>query len=109
MWIFTVDGLFSVVKSDVCKAGEVAVRGRSRMDLERLKAALNLDATILSSGCADYEFCVRIPAKRLGAYLAAVAEGVDYDNFKDASAKADARRMAALIDCWQACYANWPR
>ena len=60
MWIFTKDGFYSVIKDKYCTEGELMVRARLRIDLERLLAKLDSDAEILVIKQADYRYRVKL-------------------------------------------------
>jgi len=59
MWIFTKDGFYSAVKDKYCDDGELMIRARIKVDLERLLQKIESDAEILTFGHADYRYRVK--------------------------------------------------
>lgn len=100
MWLMTTDGFFSAVQ-DRDEPGSVLVRARVRGDLEQL--AETLDTTVLETPDADYPFRVRVSKADWGGYVASCAEGIDYDNFKNAvGARQGHDRADVYLDIWSA-------
>jgi len=60
MWLFTRKGYFSIVR----KRGEdlLTVRARDKADLEALRTAYGLEATVIEFGATDYPFRLRLRA-----------------------------------------------
>ena len=81
MWLFTKVGFFSIVASDV--AGDVMVRTRFRKDLDRLRETYlpELGPTIARG--SDYPYRAFVSKERFGEALDAMAQDIDYTNFKD--------------------------
>jgi hypothetical protein len=96
MWVFTLDGFFSVVQKGWDKGTDtVQVRSRKRVDLERLVQRMNLQDEVVETPKADYPFRVITTRQVWGKYLDKMANGIAYDNFKheietqDGSGRAD--------------------
>jgi len=103
MWIFTIDGFFSVVKDDYCAEWEVMVRARLRKDLVRLAKVVGLKGKdILRIDHADYRYRLKLPKDFWVSYLARKAEGIDYPNFKNTVPAKDHARHEAYMGCWAA-------
>lgn len=93
-------GFFSVVRKD----GEqhLTVRARSSSDLDRLRTNFmpELSATISKAG-TDYPFRAIINRQAFAKGMAAIAESIDYHNFKDAvAAKMDKKRAGTYSKVW---------
>lgn len=107
MWIFTKDGFFSVVKDDYCEDGEVMVRVRARIDLERLLGKISGDTDgIIEVPHADYRYRAKVPRQLWADYCHAVAGDIDYPTVKDTVAGGDDSRQAAYYGCWASLY-DW--
>lgn len=104
MWIFTKDGFYSAVKDKYCVEGEVMIRARVKIDLERLLEKIDNDAKILVFEQADYRYRVKIKAYQWVKYVAKEAADIDYDNVKDTITWHEPSRSTAYYDCWQALY-----
>ncbi|MBF0102217.1 MAG: hypothetical protein HQK77_15055 [Desulfobacterales bacterium] len=103
MWVFTMDGFYSVVQKAYDKEqGTVTVRARCRADLEKMLGRVNESSEIIVSKNTDYRFRVSIPRHIWKLYLDMAAESLDYDNFKTASCSHSALRHNAYMTCWQA-------
>lgn len=78
MWIFLSDSFLSVVqhKGDPSK---LLVRGRLKGDIERALPGVVAEETPI----ADYRYRATVPREQFAARLAALAEGIDYTNFKN--------------------------
>ena len=94
MWVMTTCGFFSVVahRHDPDK---VVVRARVRSDLEGLVDP-RADYEIEHTPRADYEWRVALLRSEWSRLLAALADGIDYDNFKLAVAKVQGIERASL-------------
>lgn len=99
MWIFCLDGFFSVVE-DRNDAARVLVRGRYREDIHNL--ATKLGTQPQSTPKADYPWRVSTSKREWADYLAETAAAIDYDNFKDAVAEQQGwARHDAYLDVWR--------
>lgn len=107
MWIFAVEGFFSVVHSRRCGEDELAVRAQSRADLERLLARLGVRAAVSDQGESEYAWRAFVPRAALAAWLSQTVLDLDYDNFKTASAAADPCRVPALNDVREVVMDRW--
>lgn len=86
MWLCTQNGFYSVSKK---RPGEIHVRARMREDLENLtQVAARMDTAALdwtihrSAPPADYRWRIVIDEQQLCELMVAVAEDIDYSNFK---------------------------
>jgi hypothetical protein len=83
MWVFTLDGFFSVVQKGWDKDTDtVQVRGRNRVDLERFVQRMNLQDKVIETPKADYPFRVVTTRQVWGKYLDKMASMIAYENFK---------------------------
>jgi len=79
MWLCTSIGFFSIVRKD----GACHVRARVRSDLERLADRAGLDRSRIEEWPqADYRWRILATGAELGTVMAALADTVDYPNFK---------------------------
>ena len=82
MWLFARTGFYSVVQ----KPGQTAltVRARARVDLDRLRDRYlpQLGDTIKGGG-TDYPFRAMVKRDDLASAMSAIAEDLDYSNFKN--------------------------
>ena len=105
MWIFTREGFFSAVQSpEYCTDDELAVRGRSRQDLEALVRWLGARGPaleIIETPEADYRWRVILARSRWSDYVHQAAEAIDYPNFKGATTGGDRLRHDAYFGCWK--------
>lgn len=106
MWMFTVDGFYSVVQDRYCEQGELTVRARCLVDLEhlqiRLREWMGIEAATLEIKDADYRYRMTIPREAWGEYLKRSAEEINYNNFKFVALKNDPPRSRAYHSCWAA-------
>ncbi len=86
MWIVTTLGFFSIVrKPEDVPTGTLTVRARVKSDLQALKSAhLPTLSAIETDTGTDYPYRARAPQGDVAAALAALTDGIDYSNFKDA-------------------------
>ncbi len=107
MWIFTLDGFFSAVQ-DRNDPGQIMVRSRLRVDLEKMLARLEMKETeILAWVGTDYAYRVFIPRSAWRGYLEMMSDGLDYTNFKAAVVEhQDQGRSAAYYSVWRRLY-DW--
>ena len=106
MWIFLKDeGFFSIVQNDKCKADEVVVRARCRVDLDKLRARLLadyvFDAKIIDTPDADYACRLFAPKEIISKHLAQAVMDIDYGNFKATIPSKDRPRHDAYFGCWE--------
>lgn len=104
MWLFTPEGFFSVVTAEEF-GEELQVRTRSTEDLERLRGSRFPDlGPTVSIAHRDYPYRAFCTKSALAACLARMAEGLDYDNFKDAVAARHSRSRAGIYhEVWADC------
>ena len=96
MWIFTLDGFFSVVKKASAQdpTRTLCVRARLSGDAQRfagiaakLEGGAHAVALPVEEGTGtDYPFRVYVHAKTWARYLAQASRDITYDNFKGALA-----------------------
>lgn len=79
MWLCTQHGFYSIVQKS---PGEFHVRARLRRDLENLARLCGTDWDIRRSPANDYHFRIVCDQATVTAILAALAECIDYSNFK---------------------------
>ncbi len=93
MWIFLSDAFLSVVqhKGD---ASKLLVRARLKGDIERAFPGVVAEETPI----ADYRYRATIPREQFAARLAALADGIDYTNFK--KTVMDPARHDAYMNVW---------
>ncbi|WP_210487244.1 hypothetical protein [Rufibacter aurantiacus] len=87
MWIASKFGFFSIV----AKKDGFHVRARVRQDLEQLMAAVNLAEPIQVWPEADYRYRVILIAQEIPLVFQALADSIDYNNFKDMIAETPAQ------------------
>lgn len=102
MWIFTVDGFFSVVEKRSDKgSGKVHVRARVREDLVRFCAMMKIRNKIFFDDRADYPYRVITSNVTWARYLERSALEIDYDNFKSCiKARHGAQRETVYLQIW---------
>lgn len=107
MWLLTPTGFFSIVrKPQDAAAGTLTVRSRVRADLDELRDTLlpELGPTIENAG-TDYRYRATAPKAAVAKAMAAMVEGLDYSNFKNAVAKAQGSQREHLYhEVWQSLY-----
>ncbi len=101
MWLFTQHGFYSIV-ADRDHPGRHLVRARVQADLENLKKLAGISATILATPEADYGYRLTVDAAELLRLMTALANTVDYPNFKSRIAKRpdQADRSAVYHRIW---------
>lgn len=104
MWIFTMDGFFSVVQDDYCEQDGLMVRARWKKDLERLAEKIGRDLDIKIINHADYRFRTKVTKNEWINYCARSASEIDYPNVKGTIASDDPERSRAYIAVWHALY-----
>lgn len=85
MWLVTTRGFYSVV-ADHHEDGHVLVRARVREDLEAL-ADLIPGLDVEETPERDYRFRASVPRELWAAAAVALADEIDYPNFKNAVAE----------------------
>ncbi len=115
MWIFTKHGFYSAVcarqgdgaHSQPVDPARMMVRARIRYHLEALKQRFDSllgDCEIQASTGTDYAFRLFVPKKAWVQVLSALADEIDYDNFKSEVARHSGRAGSeyehALHDVW---------
>jgi hypothetical protein len=104
MWIFTLDGFYSVVQ-DHKDPMIVWVRARAYEDLERLRKKLKVKTKIRKTPDHDYAYRVRMHKKRWRSYVNKAVTDVQYTNFKAAVGKQGKwgkERASLLSAIWSA-------
>jgi hypothetical protein len=92
MWLFTLDGFYSAVAAHD-DPDTLVVRARVRIDAELLVARVGT-GEVLETRDRDYRYRVLLPRAVWAEYVAQAAGAIDYDNFKNAVARAQGRRRA---------------
>lgn len=84
MWLFTDFGFFSVVEKPGDRGdGMLTVRGRVGADMEAFRTRYLPSASeIVTLDRADYRYRFRAPKAEVARAMAAIAAGIDYDDFK---------------------------
>lgn len=117
MWQFTKYGFFSVVaarkdrgRSLAIDPGMVQIRARVLGHLRALRERFPelRDAELIETPRADYLYRIVVPKDVWAGVAGALADEIDYDNFKDACArqhdpedeKARSEFLAALHEVW---------
>ena len=105
MWLLTPFGFFSIVR----KLGDsdLTIRARAANDLDRLRSTYmpELSPTVAHSG-TDYPFRATMPASGFGLGLMAIADDLDYPNFKDAVSQCQGHARATVYaKVWQDLFA----
>lgn len=105
MWLFTRYGFYSVARA-THEVGCVQVRARVADDLERLRSfsASRLAATlpgVVPTPHADYACRLIVPQDLWARLAAALAEDIDYANFKS-EVHSEPDRDAAYLEVWSA-------
>ena len=104
MWLATKIGFFSVTISTV--DGRAQFRARVQSDLDELRTFLADHSVELSEtltiGTADYRYRAFVDKERLPEALAALAESVDYSNFKGEIGRSPTQRhkLDAYHEIW---------
>ena len=109
MWVFTLDGFYSVVQQrEFCSPDEVVVRSRVREDLDRMLARLervSVDCEepppVLSFVGTDYAYRAVVKRSEWADYLKGAGEGVTYPSFKDRATSGDPARRAVYGEVWE--------
>ena len=108
MWIFTTQGFYSVVQH-VDRPEQVIVRCRTREDLEALGEQIPSLEPFEDAG-ADYRYRAVVDRSDWVAALSALAEQLDYPNFKNEVANRQGYERSALYGhLWSALRPLQPR
>lgn len=106
MWLISKFGFVSVVEHRN-ESGSVIVRARARNDLEQLCELAGQEGApgfeqgqIEDSPNADYHYRLTAPVDSWKSVASAVAERIDYDNFKNEIAKHDPERAGIYSQVW---------
>jgi hypothetical protein len=83
MWIFTLDGFYSVVE-DARNKDFVYARGRDAGDIDRLCKRIGTGAKRIDTPQSDYPFRARLRKKSWRRYVNMAVADLKYTNFKDA-------------------------
>jgi hypothetical protein len=102
MWLFTIDGFFSVVQDDYCSEEGLMVRARWRKDLERLSDKIGRRLDIKTIDKADYRYRAKVKKNEWINYCARSASEIDYPTVKGTIAADDPGRSRAYIAVWHA-------
>lgn len=103
MWIFARKGFVSIVRHK-SEPDSFLMRARTAEDLEAVLAVAGVDVRRIESPLADYRFRAFLSRDQLGQVMAALADTIDYTNFKSAVAAdgADTARLHAYHTVWHA-------
>ena len=109
MWLFTIDGFFSIVQDKYCASDEVMVRARCKEDLINLLNRIGLaKSEILEINYADYRFRVKLKKKNLANAVSETIMQINYPNFKNTLDYHDYNRYIAYSECWKAMH-QWQK
>ena len=99
MWICSKYGFFSIVK----KQDGFHVRARLRQDLCNLCLAAGVGDEIQEWPAADYRWRVRLNSDAMAILFVALAQSIDYPNFKSmiAGLSDQAEKLSIYGDLWQ--------
>lgn len=95
MWVFTLDGFFSIVK-DQLRPGRLLVRGRIKGQIERAFPR----ARVLETPTNDYPYRASLTEDQVDRYMSKQVNRIRYGNFK--AALRDATYHNACLDVWLA-------
>lgn len=112
MWVVSAVGFFSVVEKPWDRDGKtLTVRARRREDLEGLRDRfLPTMGPISEDPGADYRFRAQAPREAVAVALAAMARGIDYQNFKAEVARVRGHdRAATYHEVWEVLRRLQPR
>lgn len=104
MWLFSVEGMLSVVeKPGDAEAGVLTVRARVKADLEALRKHLPGAPAIAATPGNDYPYRLRADREELALASAQMVRDLHYANFKAAVAQQQgARREKVYHRVWAA-------
>lgn len=103
MWIFSRRGFYSVVEA--ADPGSIQIRARDREHLE----SLQLGAEIVHLAGADYPYRVIVPKGVAVDVISALAQEIDYRNFKDTLDREHGRRSWFAASCHEIWGVLWDR
>lgn len=103
MWIITPRGFYSTVAKPADGTEYVTVRARSERDIRNL--ADLIDAEPVRSQDTDYRWRIRCRKEEWAHAIAAMAQEIDYPNFKNRIASQDPERAHLLSQVWDVLYA----
>ena len=86
MWIFTVHGFFSIVKTND-GTGLMMIRARAEKHLINLMAAVGISSPILVQTGSDYAFRIKVPQDLWAEIATDLAKEVEWNNFKSEVSK----------------------
>lgn len=103
MWLISMQGMYSVVEHRE-DPQRMLVRCRARGDLIALAAQIpGLEGRVFYDDQADYPWRAEVSRSEWALAAARLATEVDYDNFKDAVARAQGHKRAHVYhDVWNA-------
>ena len=108
MWLYTVQGFFSIVQKPPCKKDELLVRVRCRDDIEKLEKLLRekykFSEKVIESPKSDYAYRMVVPREIMASFMASQALELDYGNFKNTVSSKDHLRHEVYMKCWEAMY-----
>jgi len=81
MWIFNIDGFFSVVEDRINK-NIVVIRGRYKEDIIKISKKIHGKVKAWKTPEADYPYRTRCMKNQWANYIWKEALNIDYDNFK---------------------------
>jgi len=103
MWLFSRHGFYSVVQ-DKTDSGLIQIRARIKDDLDGLSAFADKRlgmkmSSIISTPHADYAYRVVVGRKEWAKVATALAQDIDYENFKN-EVHGEEDRDDAYLGCW---------
>lgn len=104
MWLFTRRGYFSVVEVPG-DPGSIQIRARDRGHLESLR----LGAEIVHTTSADYPYRAIVPKGVAVDLISALAQEIDYANFKDMVDREHGPRSWFAASCHEIWGVLWDR
>lgn len=100
MWIFNMDGFFSVVEYRP-NPNKVLIRARYLEDITVV--ARKLECRVWHTPKGDYPYRIFCSKKQWALYLARSARAINYDNFKNAALKnVGVNRVSQYHNVWSA-------
>lgn len=112
MWVFTLDGFYSVAFHErCCEPHEVVVQSPARRDLERLLERLRVlgvetvhDLQIMQIDGTEYGYGAVVERALWRRYLARQVEEITYGTFTPTARHGHPRRTATYFDVWSRLY-----
>lgn len=102
MWLFTRRGFYSIVEAPT-DPGSTQIRARDREHLE----SLGLEREIVHLAGADYPYRVVVPKNVAVDAISALAQEIDYRNFKDTIDREHGRRSWFAASCHEVWGVLW--